>query len=193
MNRFCETGEKMRDLNINFMELYKQVDRFIKDAYSSSTGVSEYIQQMESDNIKGNFYLSTWKEDYSQLKQMRWIRNQLAHEVGYDSDICSEEDYYWLENFYNRLFSRDDPLAQIYDIDKYKEKKVKKLEAKKELPEKHEKRRTPIRTLKKLSDNKTANIVVKEEISKKDNEEIDKKRISSFIKLIKKALLLNQD
>lgn len=31
----------MRDLNIDFMDLYKRTDRFIKDAYSSSEGVSE--------------------------------------------------------------------------------------------------------------------------------------------------------
>ena len=31
----------MRDLNIDFMDLYKRADCFIKDAYSSSEGVSE--------------------------------------------------------------------------------------------------------------------------------------------------------
>ena len=34
----------MRDLNIDFMDLYKRTDRCIKDAYSSSEGVSEYIR-----------------------------------------------------------------------------------------------------------------------------------------------------
>ncbi len=35
----------MRDLNIDFMDLYKRTDRFIKDAYSSSEGVqSTYVQ-----------------------------------------------------------------------------------------------------------------------------------------------------
>ena len=45
------------------------------------------------------------------LKHVRWVRNQLAHEVGYDSDICQESDYDWLESFNQRLYSAEDPLA----------------------------------------------------------------------------------
>ena len=101
----------MRDLNIDFMDLYKSVDRFIKDAYSSSEGVSEYIRQMELNFVQGGQYVSTWSEDYNKLKQLRRIRNQLAHEVGYDSDICEESDYNWLESFNSRLYSASDPLA----------------------------------------------------------------------------------
>lgn len=33
----------MRDLNMVFLELYKRTDRFIKDAYSSSDGISVYL------------------------------------------------------------------------------------------------------------------------------------------------------
>lgn len=103
----------MRDLNIDFMDLYKRADRFIKDAYSSSEGVSEYIRLMESCFISGNANVQGWKSDYDNLKHIRWIRNQLAHEVSYDSDICSESDYEWLDDFYKRLFSSDDPLGTL--------------------------------------------------------------------------------
>ena len=101
----------MRDLNIDFLDLYKRVDRFIRDAYSSNEGVSEYIRKMEINNYKGICYVQTWTSDYEKLKHLRWIRNQLAHEVGYDSDICEESDYVWLESFYQHLFSAEDPLA----------------------------------------------------------------------------------
>lgn len=108
----------MRDLNIDFMDLYKRTDRFIKDAYSSSEGVSEYIRLMEASFNRGNANIRGWKSDYDNLKHIRWIRNQLAHEVSYDSDICSESDYEWLEDFYKRLFSSTDPLGELRTFEK---------------------------------------------------------------------------
>ena len=107
----------MRDLNIDFMDLYKRTDRFIKDAYSSSEGVSEYIRLMEAGFNRGNANIPGGKSDYDTLKRIRWIRNQLAHEVSYDSDICSLSDYEWLENFYNNLFSATDSLAKLRKIE----------------------------------------------------------------------------
>ncbi|MBP5362254.1 MAG: hypothetical protein J6Y71_04425 [Ruminococcus sp.] len=103
----------MRDLNMDFLELYKRTDRFIKDAYSSSDGVSEYLRIMDSCFNNGNLKVRGWKTDYESLKHARWIRNQLSHEVGFDSDICSSDDYEWLDEFYRRLFSADDPLAVL--------------------------------------------------------------------------------
>ena len=103
----------MRDLNIDFMDLYKSVDRFIRDAYSSTEGVSEYIRQMEQNDFKGRRYVATWSADYDKLKRLRWIRNQLSHEVGYDSDICEDADYDWLEVFNQRLYSSNDPLSAM--------------------------------------------------------------------------------
>ena len=108
----------MRDLNIDFMDLYKRADRFIKDAYSSSEGVSEYIRLMEADFIKGSSKIQGWKRDYDNLKHIRWIRNQLAHDVSFDSEICSVNEYEWLEEFYERLFSSEDPLAALKKIEK---------------------------------------------------------------------------
>ena len=101
----------MRELNIDFLDLYKSVDRFIRDAYSSNEGVSSYIRIMEADRCKGTRYVKTWADDYDMLKHIRWIRNQLAHEVGYDSDICTESDYSWLLSFKEQLYAGDDPLS----------------------------------------------------------------------------------
>ena len=103
----------MRDLNIDFMDMYKSVDRFIRDAYSSTEGVSEYIRHMEQNDFKGRRYVATWGADYDKLKRLRWIRNQLSHEVGYDSDICEDADYDWLEVFNQRLYSSNDPLSAM--------------------------------------------------------------------------------
>ncbi len=103
----------MRELNVEFMNLYIGVDRFIRDAYSSTEGVSEYIRQMERNASKGIRYVTTWSSDYDRLKRLRWIRNQLSHEVGYDSNICDESDFRWLQNFKERLYSAIDPLSVV--------------------------------------------------------------------------------
>ena len=114
----------MRDLNIDFMDLYKSVDKFIRDAYSSSEGVSEYIRQMENNDFKGRRYVATWAADYDKLKHLRWIRNQLSHEVGYDSDICEDADYAWLETFRSRLYSANDPMAMLNRAEKAEQKRL---------------------------------------------------------------------
>ncbi len=103
----------MRELNVDFADLYKEVDNFIKDAYSSEHGVSEYLRQMEAETLKGRRLLSAWDTDYKELKRLRWIRNQLSHEVGYDSDITEEFDYDWLKNFRARLYSSSAPLSVL--------------------------------------------------------------------------------
>ena len=103
----------MRELNVDFADLYKEVDNFIKDAYSSEHGVSEYLMQMETKALKGRRLLPAWDADYKELKRLRWIRNQLSHEVGYDSDITEEFDYEWLKNFRAGLYSSSDPLSLL--------------------------------------------------------------------------------
>ena len=93
--------------------MYKSVDRFIKDAYASSEGISEYIRRMEAVTSRGIRFVRSWQQDYEMLKRVRWIRNQLAHEVGYDSDICNKSDYDRLSSFNKRLYAAEDPLALL--------------------------------------------------------------------------------
>lgn len=97
----------------DFLSLYIKVDKFIKDAYSSNEGVSEYIRQMEINCGKGYTYVQSWRNDYIELKRVRWLRNQLVHDDIFEGE---EEDYDWLENFYNRLFKADDPLSRIRKV-----------------------------------------------------------------------------
>ena len=55
----------MRDLNIDFLEEYKSVDKFIKDAYGSAEGVTEYIRSMEESYDEGSNLLDSkeWADD----------------------------------------------------------------------------------------------------------------------------------
>ena len=102
----------MLDLNVEFQEEYKRLDRLCKDYLSSTEGVSEYVRQMESTPPFDRRYVFTWEDDYKQLKHVRWVRNQLAHEVGtLDSDICTEDDLDWVQSFYDRIMNGSDPFT----------------------------------------------------------------------------------
>lgn len=104
----------MNYLSIEFQEEYKRLDHLCKDYLRSKEGVSEYIRQMESTSWRERGYVYTWEEDYKQLKHIRWVRNQLAHEVGtLNSDICSEEDLAYVKSFYSRIMSGNDPFTLV--------------------------------------------------------------------------------
>ena len=171
----------MKDLNIDFLDLYKKVDKFIKDAYSDNEGVSSYIRMMETNNIRGARYVYSWQVDYERLKHMRWLRNQLAHEVDYDSDICEESDYDWLSEFYDRLFSAEDPLACLKKQEDAEKRRIADEQRKKREADKK-------RVADEMKKNRT-NIVIKHEIEKATqsiSEEIKKpslwKRIKQYLK-----------
>lgn len=59
-------------------------------------------------------YVYVWEEDYKQLKHVRWVRNQLAHEVGtLDSGVCTEGDLALVKSFYNRIINGRNPFTVI--------------------------------------------------------------------------------
>ena len=117
----------VRDFNLDFLDLYNNVDSFLKDAYSSNNGVTNYIQEMERQFEDGNKYVQNWRIDYDRLKHMRWLRNQFAHELSFDAEILEQEDYDWLDSFYKKLFSATDPIALLYTVKrKQKVKAVQK-------------------------------------------------------------------
>ena len=103
----------MKNLNVTFLEEYKGVDKFIRDSYGCSEGVSEYIRQMEDKQARGVEYVPSWTSDYKTLKHMRWVRNQLAHEVSMDSDICDQSDIDWVREFRKMLENCSDPLSVV--------------------------------------------------------------------------------
>ncbi len=112
----------MLELNVKFQEKYKQLDLLCKDIFSSKEGVSEYIKEMENTNSQFSRYILDWANVYKQLKHMRWLRNQLAHEVGaFNFDLCSDYDLKWLNDFYNSILNRTDPLAQVGQLERQKQ------------------------------------------------------------------------
>ena len=102
----------MKELNTDFYDEYKRLDKFCRDMFSGQDGVTEYIKQMENAALY-RYYVPTWNEDLRQLKRMRYLRNKLAHEVGFDADLCTESDILFVKAFYTRLFNCSDPLSII--------------------------------------------------------------------------------
>ncbi len=101
-------------LNIEFQEEYKRLDRLCRDCLGSTEGVSEYIRQMDSASWEGQQSVDLWKTDYKSLKHVRWIRNQLAHEVGtLTSNICEQSDLDFVKSFYQRILDSTDSLSLL--------------------------------------------------------------------------------
>lgn len=101
-------------LSIEFQEAYKRLDRLCRDYLSSQEGVSEYIRQMDNTPWRDRCYVLSWETTYKQLKHIRWVRNQLAHEVGtLDSDICTMKDLEYVRSFYDSILNGTDPFTVI--------------------------------------------------------------------------------
>lgn len=111
----------MIEENIRFQELYKRLDNLCKDCYNSQEGVSEYIRQMDKYMYEGDRIIEGWETIYNDLKHVRWIRNQLAHEVGtLNSNIVENCDILFVSKFYDKIINTIDPLSLLR---KYKQRK----------------------------------------------------------------------
>ncbi|MDE7439385.1 MAG: hypothetical protein K2N23_02640, partial [Clostridia bacterium] len=105
----------MIELNVKFQEQYKRLDALCKDLFSSKDGVTAYIAEMERNSYSRYRYrIYNWDSTIEQLKRLRHIRNQLAHDVGaFDYDLCTHADIEWLNSFYDLILNINDPLARI--------------------------------------------------------------------------------
>ena len=95
----------MTNLNNDFMESYKHLDKICKEIFNSEKGVTTYIDTMKEVN-DGNRYVPLWNKTLYKLKHYRHIRNNYVHEVGTSQyDICTRDDIEWLNNFYKEIIS----------------------------------------------------------------------------------------
>lgn len=96
---------------MSFIDLYKRLERICNDMYGDKHGISTYIDEM-TNNPSGSRYVRGWDEDLKQLKHCRWIRNKIVHEPGYtEENMCAPDDIQWLNDFYSRIMTANDPLA----------------------------------------------------------------------------------
>ncbi len=115
----------MTNLEIDFFEEFKSVDSICKDIFQSQQGVTEYINQMEENDLIGSRIVPNWNEKYKMLKHLRWLRNQIAHDSGAPELI--ESDLLELQNFHKQLLNQEDPLAIIFKAMKESQKNPPKM------------------------------------------------------------------
>ena len=101
------------NINIEFFDEYKRLDKLCSDIYGkSSGGVTSYINDMASVSSSDAQKILDWHSTYNKLKSLRHIRNQMAHGEGsFDDYACSYDDIEWLRDFRNKIMNVSDPLA----------------------------------------------------------------------------------
>lgn len=71
----------MTQLDNEFFEEYKHLERLCSDMYSCRDGVRQYLEGMESHSSEGERIVPNWKRDYWKLRGLRKTRNVLAHNM----------------------------------------------------------------------------------------------------------------
>ena len=96
---------------MSFIDSYKRLEKLCNEIYGSNHGLSAYIDDM-LNNPSGAMYVLDWNETLKQLKHYRWIRNQIVHEPDCNEEnMCTYDDSTWLDKFYSRMLSSDDPIS----------------------------------------------------------------------------------
>lgn len=109
----------MNDLDVKFLEIYKRFEKVLSDMFFCEHGVSEYISVMETKEKDYPIYcskISCWKEDYKNLKHLRWLRNQITHNVDDKGGFCNTNDLIMLNNLYNKILHQEDALALLLKL-----------------------------------------------------------------------------
>lgn len=114
----------MLALDMAFFEEYKRLEKLCGDMFSSRQGVSDYLSRMEALRSEGLFCVPSWDADYRLLKHIRWVRNRLAHD-DVSAQISEQADLAFVKDFYGRILSGRDPLAQLSRIRQQKSRKPK--------------------------------------------------------------------
>ena len=121
----------MSRLNDEFMEAYKSLDKICREMFHGDKGVTAYIDKMQSIH-NGEKYVSSWNVTLRRLKELRHIRNNYAHEIGtIYTDICTQADIDWLNDFYDSIRHTEDARAE------YRKASVRKPDFCKPIQEEH--------------------------------------------------------
>ena len=99
-------------LDNEFFEEYKRLDRLCSDMYSCQDGIRQYLEDMECQFSAGEKVVPNWMQDYRKLRGLRKRRNTLAHNVS-EYQVCTERDIEDVKDFTNRILRRQDPLAML--------------------------------------------------------------------------------
>ena len=116
----------MDNLNYDFFEEFKHLDKLCKEIYNDQYGVTHYIDDMKAVSKANYRYIPNWENDLEQLIRLRHIRNNLAHaEDAFNEEECKKKDIDWIREFYERILNQSDPMAILYQNTKVKNKTPK--------------------------------------------------------------------
>lgn len=103
----------MDEIILEFLKAYKKLDELCKQVLGSDRGISEYIDQMQSEG-KGCSKVPNWDNDLKEVKRLRWMRNRLVHDAdSFDMLTVTNEDISYLKEFRSRILSCEDPFALL--------------------------------------------------------------------------------
>ena len=104
----------MNKIESNFIEEYKKLDKLCQDIFSSTVGVTKYIDEMDSSFSLGNRFIKDWSRNYKMLKHLRWLRNKIVHDP--QETDCSLHDINQITFFYQQILTMNDPLARLHQL-----------------------------------------------------------------------------
>lgn len=104
----------MDNLNIEFLEAYKRLEKLCKEIYESEKGVTSYIDNMKETPSDESRFVANWQNDLNMLMDLRCTRNLLTHEEGtMNRCMCDADDIQWLNDFTARILKQDDPISRL--------------------------------------------------------------------------------
>ena len=104
----------MANINQQFLEEYKHLDKLCKEVLDSDKGVTSYIDYMKSVPYEKRSKIASWESDLKMLITLRHARNKLAHDVGtLDEALVTRDDIEWIEEFYERIMDLRDPISKL--------------------------------------------------------------------------------
>lgn len=101
----------MNDIEKEFFEEFKHLEKLCCDMFCEAHGVKEYYLTMESNHSIGRYSVSGWDNDYRMLKRINYLRNKIAHDTGITD--CTVDDINFVTEFFQRIIDGKDPLAQL--------------------------------------------------------------------------------
>lgn len=117
----------LKQLNYDFLEAYKALDKLCGDMYHSKFGVTNYIDHMKEETYNGGHSIAYWDFILDRLIHYRHIRNKLTHDVGsFETVSCSQSDINWILDFHESILKRTDPVSELL------RKRVREKQAQKE-------------------------------------------------------------
>lgn len=105
----------MNKIENDFFEAYKRLEKICIEMYGAEKGVTSYIDDMKDKPLSACRNIPYWESDLKRLKKLRHKRNNLAHaNDSLNVEDVTQNDIDWIEDFYNRILNRTDPLYIHY-------------------------------------------------------------------------------